>query len=258
MSLQLLDCEGVLDHGTLLWVGDRDEPAFREAYDFCEAHVAQLAYRRDLNSALHRPSTSVRTILCCRNNDSAESREWFHMLCRLHRDAKAFLLLGPLCAGARPSPSDLFGVPTIAWHQWESVLPGYLRRCGWANRPAERPESIAVVASSSANASALLSIASCGDATSLWCRPDQRSRLRNFDQVWWDDSATLGRSWTELMSQLCESPKQHVWISSDVTPRSKQAALAAGCELVIAKPGDFSLLIDRAAGANLHRSRRAA
>ena len=258
MSIQIIDHEGAIEHGTLLWIGDRESSAYQDAYEFCESHVSQLAYRQDLKSALLRPATSVRTIVCCRDNDSAESIELFQMLCRLHADAKAILLLGPLCAGSRPSPGAVFDVPTISWNQWESFLPAYLRRCGWANQPTLRPQSIAVVASSYANASALLTIASSHRSTTVWCRPSQLSRLRNFDEVWWDDSATEGASWKDLMSRLVEPPLESVWISGNVTPNSKRAAIDAGVNLVIAKPGDFSLLIDRLAGAQANHRRRAA
>ncbi|MCS7469032.1 hypothetical protein NZK35_20460 [Stieleria sp. ICT_E10.1] len=258
MSMHLVDHGGVTDHGTLLWIGDRDSNAYCDAYDFCESHVSQLAYRADLKSALLRPASAVRTILCCRDNDSAESIELFRTLCRLHGDAKAVLLLGPLCAGARPSPADLFDVPTIHWHQWESFLPGYLRRCGWANPPSAAPQSIAVVASSYANASALLSIASSGPASAIWCRPDQLATLHRFDEIWWDDSATQGQPWDRLMDRLVDPPREHVWVSGNITPKAKSAAMEAGVDLVIAKPGDFSLLIDRASGASGLTQRRAA
>ncbi|MCA9140844.1 MAG: hypothetical protein KDB00_28935 [Planctomycetales bacterium] len=258
MSMQICDHESAVDHGTLLWIGDRDASAYYHAYDFCETQVSQLAYRRDLKTALQRPATSVRTILCCRDNDSAESVQLFQELCRRHPDAKPLLLLGPLCAGSRPSPGDLFGVPTINWHDWESFLPGYLRRCGWANQPVERPHSIAVVASNSANASALLSIASSGQASAVSCRPDQISSLRNFDEIWWDDSATKGRSWSDLLGQVREPARENVWISNDVTPRSRRLAIEAGISLVIAKPGDYSLLINRVVGSGTHEQRRAA
>lgn len=258
MSMQICDHESAIDHGTLLWVGDRDSSVYYHAYDFCETHVSQLAFRRDLKSAIERPSTSVRTILCCRDNDSAESVELFHELCRLHPDAKPLLLLGPLCAGSRPSPGDLFDVTTINWHDWESFLPAYLRRCGWANQPIGRPQSIAVVASNSANASALLTIASAGKASAIRCRPDQLASLRHFDEIWWDDSATSGHSWADLLGRVQEPARENVWISSDVTPLSRRTAIEAGIDLVIAKPGDYSLLINRVVGSTGLEQRRAA
>lgn len=249
MSLTFPDPESVVDHGTLLWVGDRDAEAFCDAYDFCESHVAQLAYRCDLRSALLRPATSVRTILCCRDNDATDSLQWFGELRKQHRDARTLLLLGPLCSGARPSPGSLFDVPTVRWHDWQSQLPAYLRRCGWANESQATTESVAVVAASYANASSLLTIATAGGRPAVWCRPEQRSSLRNFDEIWWDDSATIGRSWSELLGKLEHSPREQVWVSSDVHPRSRREALQAGINLVIAKPGDFSLLIERVCGS---------
>ena len=258
MAMQIVDHELALEHGTLLWIGDRDSVAFCDAYDFCESYVAQLAYRKDMDSALARPASAVRTILCCRDNDSAEAVDQFQRLCRQHPEAKAVLLLGPLCAGSRPSPSDLFDLPTIKWHEWESFLPAYLRRCGWANQQIEQPSSIAIVASSYANASALLAIATSGSASALWCRPDQLASLHHFDEIWWDDSATQGRSWNELFGRLNQLPRKSVWISGSVTPRSKFEAIDAGVDLVIAKPGDFSLLIQRVSGATGFQQRRAA
>lgn len=258
LSMQLSDHDGAIGYGTLLWIGDRDSVVYCDAYDFCETQVSQLAYRPDLRAAIERPATAVRTILCCRDNDSAKSIDLFQTICRLHADAKAFLLLGPLCAGSRPSPSDLFDVPAIRWHEWQSLLPAYLRRCGWANQPAERPSSIAVIASSYSNASALLAIASSGQAPAVWCRPDQLATLCQFDEIWWDDSSTHGKTWDVLFSRLRTPATKNVWISNDVTPRSKRSAIDAGVNLVIAKPGDFSLLIDRVANQNADHERRAA
>ena len=258
MSMQFSDHENAVDHGTLVWIGDRDSSSYRDAYRFCDAHVSQLAHRPDLQAAITRPSTAVRTILCCRDNDSSESIDLFGDVCRLHGDAKAILLLGPLCAGSRPSPSDLFDVPSINWHEWESFLPRYLRRCGWAKQPSQRPQSIAIVASSYSNASALMTIASSGLASATWCRPDQLASLRHFEEIWWDDSSTTGRGWDHLMGRLREPSRTNVWVSGNVTPRSKRTAHDAGVDLVIAKPGDFSLLIDRVACENAQRGRHAA
>lgn len=246
--MQLSDHEDAIDHGTLLWIGDRDSAVFCDAYDFCDTHVAQLAYRPELSTAILRPATTVRTIVCCRDNDSSQAITDFQTICQQHAEARAFLLLGPLCAGSRPSPADLFDAPAVRWHEWESVLPGYLRRCGWANQPVDRPGSIAVVASSFANASALLTIAAAGQSSTVWCRPDQIATLGDFDEIWWDDSATRGRSWDDLFNRLQAPATANVWVSGDVTPRSKRIAIEAGVSLVIAKPGDYSLLIERVAG----------
>ena len=255
---QLIDQQAAIDYGTLLWIGDRDSDVYRAAYEYCESHVSQLAHRSDLPTAIKRPSTAVQTIVCCQNNDSSETLELFRMICRLHDQANAILLLGPLCAGARPSPAENFDVPSIRWHEWESLLPRYLRRCGWTKQPATQPRSIAVVASRYANASALLAIASAGQAPAVWSRPHQLPSLHGFDEIWWDDSSTLGENWLELLNRPYVTRCEHVWVSGDVTPRSKRAAIDAGVGLIIAKPGDFSLLIDRVALQDQDHERRAA
>lgn len=258
MSIQINGQDTTSNHGTLMWIGDRDSITFRDAYAFCDRHVSQLAYRENLQSAIERVATSVRTMIYCRDNDSAHSAEHFRQARELYTDAKSILLLGPLCAGARPSASDLFQVPSVIWHQWESVLPAYLRRCGWANRPASPPNSIAVVAASYTKASALLAIASSGGASTIWCRPNQVAVLRQFDEVWWDDSATASEDWSQLLGRHFDDATDHVWISGHLTPNSKQRAIESGMELVITKPGDLSLLINRVTGQRIHQDRHAA
>ncbi|MCO8122690.1 hypothetical protein NHH03_13160 [Stieleria sp. TO1_6] len=251
-------CDGPLDHGTLLWIGDRRSTAFRPVYEFCDSRVAQIAYRPDLSSAVARPAQAVRTILYCRENDSAVDEALFQSLRQLHPDADVNLLTGPLCAGSRPAPGLLLAAPAIDWHQWESQLPQSLRHCGSGKLSPRRVNSVAVVAANYANATALLEIAGSGQATAIWCRPDQLGTLVNVDELWWDDSATDRQHWPNLFRRLGHHVADHVWITNDLSPASRQSALDAGVNSVIKKPGDFTILLDRVAGTSIQSSRRAA
>lgn len=236
---------GGAGQGTLLWIGDRQSLTVRDAYSFCDANVSQLAYREDLESAMQRRATDVGVILLYRMNDSGRDRESFQRLCRQHPQATAALLLGPLCAGSRPSPADRFETPALYWHQWESKLPPLLLRCGLIRCQQPTPRSIAVVAQSYASASALLTIAGRGGIPSLWCRPDQLGALQNVDEIWWDDSATARTHWRCLLAHPNCQHRRHIWITNSVSPEQRQRAFDHGIEQVIVKPGDYTALLDR-------------
>ncbi|MEM0926201.1 MAG: hypothetical protein AAGJ83_09225 [Planctomycetota bacterium] len=244
--------------GTLLWVGDRDAAEFRDAYDFCEAVVAQLAFRPNMTDAIRRPASAVRTLMLCLEHDTPLHREAFNALCERYPESKPLLLTGPLCAGSRPTPSQLYGCDAIRWDAWESELPAYLRRCGWANQPRPRSSSIGIVASQAENAKALMVLASTGSIPVVWCRPDQLARVQNIEEYWWDDSATEGSSWEELLSRVSDARAAHVWVTGQLTPERRQNALDAGVEAVIAKPHEFPRLLKRLDSASRDPIRRAA
>ena len=244
--------------GTLLWIGDRTAPEFCDAYDFCESHVSQLAYRRSMKEALDRPASSVLTTICCLINDSAETLTSLRQINYVYHASKPVLLTGPLCAGARPSPAEQLNVTLIRWHEWESQLPAYLRRCGWAARQSTISTGIAIVSRSRDSASALLTLAKAAGKVAAWVSPDQLSTLAGIDEIWWDDSATEGQTWLSLFDRLNSQPSSHVWITNFVTPATRQAAISAGIDLVIVKPGDYSLLLNRSQAGDNTLGRRAA
>jgi len=250
--------QGRAGQGTLLWIGDREATVYRDAYTYCDANVSQLAYRRTVGAAIERPATDLTTMILCRDNDSARDVDAFDALCRRHPTADAVLLVGPLCAGSRPAPSSRFGVPAIAWHQWRSKLTVRLDRCGLLRKHQAGPRSVAIIADRYDNASALLTIAESGGATAFWCRPQQLRTLRAIDEFWWDDSATLGKSWNRLLDRPGCRDARHVWISNCLMPQQKRAAVEAGIDEVIAKPGDYSRLLDRILPLAANRERTAA
>ena len=243
--------------GTLLWIGDRRSLAFRHAYEFCEQHVSQMAFRRNLESAIERPATDVKTILYCRENDSANSVKQFHLLCRRHDQAERLLLLGPLCTGSRPSPGEVYDCQTIWWHCWESTLPDELRGCGVIKKQSSIAGNLAIVSRDYAMADALVSIASLGTMSVVTIRPEMLSDVRRIDEYWWDDTATSGRSFENLIERS-SNQASHVWITNLVSPTFKHQALNAGFSQVIAKPGDYRGLIARVRGVAGRSERSAA
>ena len=114
--------QGRAEQGTLLWIGSREPAVYRDAYAYCDCETTQVAYRSDLSSAIERPATDVKLIVLCCDNDSSERVTTFSELRRRHESADAVLLMGPLCAGSRPSPTTRFDAPGIYWHQWDSTL----------------------------------------------------------------------------------------------------------------------------------------
>lgn len=231
--------------GTLVWIGNRESQYFRDAYAFCESHTSQIAYRANLSEAIERPSTGVSTIICCRENDSIVDHAHYLQLCQKHSSAQALLLMGPLCAGQRPHPSERLQTPAIYWHEWETCLPSQLIRCGLERQSVRRSGSVAVIASSYANASALLTVADDSEVTSAWYRPNQLSTVCNVDQYWWDDSATQTGSWTSRLKRCRNHQAEHFWFAGLLTPTEKRRAVEAGVGLVIPKPGDLTPLYER-------------
>ncbi len=252
----LLDVNPV--SGRIAGRSDREAPVYRDAYRFCDAHATQLAYRNTIEAATARPATDVKAIVFCRDNDSARHVDAFQSLRRRHTAAAATLLLGPLCGGSRPSPASLFDAPAIDWHEWESRLPGLLQRCGVLIATPPAPRSVAIVAECSAMASALLVIAGAGETVAVCCRPDQIGGLRGIEEFWWDDSATHEKNWTRLLDHPACRSSRHLWISHPVSPQQKQAAVEAGVDQVILKPGDYSRLLDRNLPGAANRERTAA
>ncbi len=162
--------------------------------------------------------------------------------------AETYLLVGPLVAGQRPSPRDVYKAPTIEWHAWETALPPKLADCGVLAARSRFPKSIVVVAELLSNRSALMSIAASGIPSAIACNVAQLSAIANVDEFWWDDSATRGRQWSDLIHRVGSPGASHIWISADVSPLSKRDAINAGVGLVISKPGDYSPLVDRVLG----------
>ena len=244
--------------GTLLWIGSRKSTYFRDAYEFCDGSVAQLAYRTNTADALQRPAAGVNVVLLCCENDSTMQRSSFRQLCLKHAQAETILLLGPLCAGCRPHPSELFQTPAVYWHEWEAYLPAQLIRCGHAVSTTRLPSSIAVVSSSHANGTSLLAIASSSRSPAVLLRPEQVTHAENISQYWWDDSATQSGSWQDRISRCRSRTAEHIWITGMLSVKAKQQAQRAGVGLILSKPGNLTPLFSRIAGIQTQTHRHAA
>ncbi|OYP34056.1 hypothetical protein [Rhodopirellula sp. MGV] len=246
-----------LQSGTLLWIGCRDRVAFRDAFEFCERNVSQIAYRESLEEAIERPASDVRAILSCHSNDSTRGQDSFRRLTQQHPIASIVLLLGPLCAGCRPSPVDAFGGTAVAWHAWKTTLPALLQHCGFLADRTEQPVSLVIVSRDIAMANSLLAIAETGAVAVAACAPESLSRVHHFDEYWWDDSAIDASSFRTITKNVPRGAR-HVWVSSFVTPKLHAQAIASGFDQVITKPGDFRRLIQRIAVADQAFERNAA
>lgn len=229
--------------GTLLWIGDRKCEAFRDAFEFCEAVSSQLAFRADVEEALARPAVAVRVIVWCRENDSRRDHPSFARLRSAYSDAVPLLLLGPLCAGQRPSPAARLDVQGCAWSEWESRLPSLLTRCGLRAAPQSERREVLIASRSRSNARALAELAAAAGHHGICCRPEAMKCSTGVDEIWWDDSAT-GRApdWRGLMRNNPHPNAKQAWITSFLTPLRRRRAIDNGVSIIIPKPGDLSPL----------------
>ena len=246
-----------LDHGTLLWIGGRGQREFHAAYEYCEARAAQIAYRPNLQSAIDRSARGVRLIVLCRQNDSSEAQHSMRKILRRHRTAQAVAIRGPLdiASGRRPywnpqAPllTEWTDLPTVEFHQWSLELPPMLRSCGWEEKPAEPASSIAVISADTMTQQTLLSVAALHRVPTAAFRSVEQARLDRFDQIWWDESATTGKPWEQLLAALPSAQHRHVWITSDQSLDRHQLAQAAGVDGIVIKPGSFSRLLPDSKG----------
>lgn len=238
--------------GTLMWVGDRDRQEFSQAYHRCENSVSQLAHRRDLADAIRRPAAMVQRIVITRSIRQPLDQNLVRQLTNAYPVADAIELLGPLCLGEAAKWTTQPDVRRVYWDQFESLLPKWLgqTRSGSSLPVADRSGvSVAIIASSMANAEPLMDIASTTGATVVWCRQADSYRLRNVSVVWWDDSVTTDVSaagWQHRVAQMAirsgVANQQHAWIVG--MPNLEQCRIAkdAGVDVIVSKPGNTARL----------------
>jgi hypothetical protein len=245
--------------GTLLWIGEREAVNFRDAYQYCEASVSQLAFRSTLQDASVRPASDVRRIIVARVDRTPISTEEIEPVARRHDGASWMAIEGPLCGGAT---RRLLNQPLREFcylHQWRQSLPSWISH---RQKPSSTSQpgvstglSLAIIASNYEVASSLMDLAdSCG-CVSAWFRSPHPSRMRNFDNVWWDDSvateATMGQ-WQQN-SRLAQSSafrreSKHVWLTNSTCSSVIQHALAAGVACVMTKPFRIDALLETLSG----------
>lgn len=217
--------------GTLMWVGDTTAAEFRSAVQYCLLNVSQLAFRRDHREALARPASDVRWIVFAQSN-----RNWFDAepLINQYPTAKCMTLLGPLCQGFGFSRNR----DACDWQRWHDVMPEWLD----VERPTTaRCRNVAVVAANLTAAEPLLELADSVGASAVWCRHPSRQSVRNFDAVWWDDSAAAPASqsgWHDRIEAFARPDRRvrHAWIANSPCLQDARDAQAAGIELLVSKP----------------------
>ncbi len=249
--------------GTLLWIGNRSAGEFRDAFEYCESLAPQVATRIDIDDCLNRPAAQVAGIVITRQIRQAFHETDLQTIRQAYPDATMIQLLGSLCAGERPRPTEPFGEKTIYWHQWNQHFPTWLRDCGVVSNVAPKPTfSVAIVASDLSSAQPLMDLAAASDAAAIWCKHPNHHLARNVDAVWWDESAaqpTTVNRWQDRIAVFdahdaasrfdgatsTDSRKRkcrHVWLASWPRREDVRSAIAGGVELVISKPYEISLL----------------
>ncbi|TWU02654.1 hypothetical protein [Stieleria varia] len=243
------ESDGLSTNDTLLWIGPHETAEFCDAFEFCSEHASQIAVRSDIEDALHRMPGQLGAVLIACPDDSActapsNTPQWSllsELGWQLPIAPQRFLMMGTLCAGQRPSVSESFDGQTFYWHAWNQILPFQLQRCGVSAKSASgrTPHSLAIVSESHAAADALMEVVADSGASVVWYRNEHQNTGRNFDAVWWDDSAAssaTGAMWNLRMSAMRSPKAHHAWITSAPTAKSIQDARRGGIDWVLSKP----------------------
>lgn len=235
--------------GTLLWIGDSTSPDFHDAFEFCVSSVAQLAMRRDLNEAIHRPAASVRHILIAQTTRQPGDQRSLNRLATLYPTASFLHLLGTLCEGMRTPAGSVLEANRHYWHRWNQVLPQWLEVRSASPESAKQKRCVAVVTSSYAAGESLMDLAESAGATAVWCRGADTHRVRNVDVVWWDDSVAgpvSSSQWRERIATFANAghrPK-HAWIVHSPRFEQRREAINGGVDVVVSKPHLIDCLLD--------------
>lgn len=217
--------------GTLVWIGDRSSPDFREAYSFCEQHASQVAPRASIAEALSRPALGcTRVVIARATRHSTCQLEDLFLACP---DSSFLELRGPLCSG-EPFQRD----GSIAQHdvsQWRFVLPASF---GFREPSDDSIRSVAVVADSIDAAGSLLDLAESEGMTAVWVRRADTTIARGFDAVWWDDSVATpcnSKTWQFRVASF-PTARRNVWIANSPQKDQRAKAQEGGIDVVLAKP----------------------
>ena len=232
------------DGGTLLWIGDRSLPEFRDAYEVGESLASQVAYRADLLSSLDRPASDVGLIVHASNTrDDLDIGLWKQMECH-YTEASRLRLRGPLNAGLR-SAKELNFEGTHDWHEASEAVRS--RFAIASDTVSTDPPVVAVIAARYSIAEPLLDLAARCGAVSIWRREPGCVDVRGVNVVWWDDSfagPTDKLGWRERMASMGGSTMQHAWLTQRPHWLQTEQAKQAGVDLVLGKPYAVDPLIE--------------
>lgn len=233
--------------GTLLWIGPRDGDEFATPHRFCEATASQIAWRADVDAALHRPASDVRCIVIAQNNRAVISSAALDCLAETYPDAARLNLLGSMCEGVCRYPVAFFGNDRHYWHRWNQVLPEFVRSCGIVETSDHGATSVLILAARFTDAETLLDLAESTGATAVWSRTIDSIRVRNVDAVWWDDSlapSVSAEAWTSRTRSIGGRATRHAWIASGIRADQWNAAVDGGVETIVSKPYRIEPLVD--------------
>ncbi|TWU37799.1 hypothetical protein Q31b_45880 [Novipirellula aureliae] len=243
---------------TLLWIGPRDAKELHEAYDFCERSASQIAYRHSIADAIQRPAMSVDRILFARINRAPFDWRFANTVLSKTDDIRAACLIGSLCDGvphnerfaisesnrlrlASSSADVNQKLLLIKSHAWNQSLPAWLDGTD-VSQPiiATTKKTVAVIAATFAAAEPILDLISDLGHSVVWIRSPESVRVRNIDQVIWDDSlaspATF-QTWRHRTESVAtQKNTKHAWIASSPRIDQSDSARRAGVDLVLSKP----------------------
>lgn len=241
------------NHGTLVWIGPTDAPAYSDAFRFCSERFPQVAVRRNLKHCLDFPADHVSDILVVRS-DRGYPDDVQRLINSYPTTTRFWALAESECEGEFRTGTPWSGFVHFYWHQWNQVIPG------WFQSTADGPgiqDSILIITADDQQTEPLADwFASRGHVVSTaWyssraelVAPTRNLAIRsNFDLVIWDDSVASPcsrREWKERLQYLSKAstkPARHVWLCG--FPRIEQwlSAKAAGINTLVSKPSHLKV-----------------
>ena len=239
------DNDVVQNGETLLWIGDRSLPEFRDAYEIGESLASQIAYRQDLISTLDRPANDVGLIIHASNSRIDLDRKIWKQVESQYANAMRIRLRGPLCEGQRSSSELNFDRGTYDWREAAAAVNGCFAPASSNTRT--DPPVVAVIAARYSIAEPLLDLAANCGAVSVWRRESGHADVRGVNVVWWDDSfagPTDRLGWRERMASMGPSARHHAWLAQRPHWLQAEQARQAGVDVVLGKPFSVDPLVE--------------
>jgi hypothetical protein len=231
--------------GTLIWVGPKTHPEFKDAFQFCLANSAQLAVRNHLQELAARPAGFVKRVLIVRPDRRPAPACLLNPIVPLYRNAEFLTLSSSLCDGEMRSGKPWDGISNLRFSRWQEKLPDWLEPCGVKKATSRISTSMLLLADRYETAEPYLDYAASLGRTILWKRTSNSLAVRNVDHVIWDESvvsAAAEATWRHRLAGVSSPATRHTWLVTQAHSHEIQAAIAAGVSAVQTKPTTMNSL----------------
>jgi hypothetical protein len=231
--------------GTLVWVGPKTHPEFKDAFQFCLANSAQLALRNHLQELAVRPAGFVKRIVIARADRRPMPACLLSQIVPSYRNAEILALNSSLCDGEFRTGEPWELISNLRFSRWQEKLPDWLAPCGYRKAPSRVHQSLLLLSDRYETAEPYLNYAAALGRTVFWKRAFNALSIRNVDHVVWDDSVAPAAETSVWRNRIAYTPSSavcHSWLVTQGHACEIQAALAGGVSKVYTKPTTMNAL----------------